>query len=76
MCGKCEMQELFLRIGVAEFGSHMFQFQPSVQCCRLSQYPLSKLQLGGVALGLLAAVFWYGAIELWKRHTDIVHMAH
>ncbi|DBB02006.1 TPA: hypothetical protein ACH3X1_000591 [Trebouxia sp. C0004] len=43
---------------------------------RFSQLPLSMVQRSGVALALLAAVFWFGAIELWRRNTETLHMAH
>lgn len=43
---------------------------------RFSQLPLSQVQRSGAALALLAAVFWFGAVELWRRNTEILHMAH
>ncbi|DBB14966.1 TPA: hypothetical protein ACH3X3_004562 [Trebouxia sp. C0006] len=43
---------------------------------RLSQLPLSQVQWSGVAMALVAAMVWFGAIELWTRNTETLQMAH
>lgn len=44
--------------------------------CRYMDIQLSPMQVAGVGVSLVAAIVWYGAVELWRYSSDNVHFAH